>query len=206
MADNPIKTPLPADLPTDWVYGQTVAPAGSDAGLSEQHGYNYLMEQVNSTQEGVNALGEAFESVPELDNGKVPTSQLPVGIAGGIAGLDGNGKVPSGQLDLSGYVPATRKINNKPLSSDVTLNAPDVGAVPTTRTVNGKALSADVSLTASDVGALPLSGGMMTGNLYAFDDSDPSNPKVRNSLLTDTELNDSILVQMPEGCIAWLYE
>lgn len=78
--------------------------------------------------------------------------------------------------------------------------------VPTTRKINNKALSADISLTASDVGALPLSGGMMTGNLYAFDDSDPSNPKVRNSLLTDTELNDSILVQMPEGCIAWLYE
>ena len=108
--------------------------------------------------------------------------------------------------EMVGAVPTTRKINNKALSADVTLAAGDVGAVPTSRKVNGKALSADVSLTASDVGALPLSGGMMTGNLYAFDDSDPSNPKVRNSLLTDTELNDSILVQMPEGCIAWLYE
>ena len=57
-----------------------------------------------------------------------------------------------------------------------------------------------------NLGVVPIYGGMMTGNLYAFDDSDPSNPKVRNSLLTDTELNDSILVQMPEGCIAWLYE
>lgn len=108
--------------------------------------------------------------------------------------------------EMVGAVPTTRKINNKALSADVTLAAGDVGAVPTSRKVNNKALSADVSLTASDVGALPLSGGMMTGNLYAFDDSDPSNPKVRNSLLTDTELNDSILVQMPEGCIAWLYE
>ena len=108
--------------------------------------------------------------------------------------------------EMVGAVPTTRKINNKALSADVTLAAGDGGAVPTSRKVNGKALSADVSLTASDVGALPLSGSMMTGNLYAFDDSDPSNPKVRNSLLTDTELNDSILVQMPEGCIAWLYE
>ena len=47
MAVNPITTPLPADLPTNWTYGQTVAPAGSDAGLTEQHGYNYLMEQVS---------------------------------------------------------------------------------------------------------------------------------------------------------------
>ena len=72
-----------------------------------------------------------------------------------------------------GLVPITRKVNNKPLSEDVTLTASDVNArpadwtptasdvdaVPTTRTVNGKPLSADISLTASDVGALPASGG-----------------------------------------------
>ena len=46
MAENPIKTPLPADLPEDWTGGQTVAPTGAEVGLSEQHGYNYLMEQV----------------------------------------------------------------------------------------------------------------------------------------------------------------
>ena len=51
------------------------------------------------------------------------------------------------------FVPVTRKINKKALSSDVSLNAADVGAVPTSRTVNGKALSGNISLTASDVGA-----------------------------------------------------
>lgn len=30
--------------------------------------------------------------------------------------------------DVSGFVPTTRKVNNKPLSSDITLNATDVGA------------------------------------------------------------------------------
>ena len=86
---------------------------------------------------------------------------------------------------LSGYgitdaVPATRKVNNKALSSDISLTASDVGAsasghshafstltskpttlsgygitdaVPNTRKVNNKALSSDISLTASDVGA-----------------------------------------------------
>lgn len=98
MADNPIKTPLPADLPTDWTYGQTVAPAGSDAGLSQQHGYNYLMRQVNAAQQGVNELGEALKGVPSLEDGKVPVSQLPVGTANGVAGLDENGQVPAGQL------------------------------------------------------------------------------------------------------------
>lgn len=52
-----------------------------------------------------------------------------------------------------GAVPQTRKINNKALSVDITLNASDVSAVPTTRTVNNKALSADITLNASDVGA-----------------------------------------------------
>ena len=60
-------------------------------------------------------------------------------------------------------VPQTRKINNKPLSADISLTPSDIGAaasgdlssyVPTTRKVNGKALSTDISLTASDVGAL----------------------------------------------------
>ena len=66
-------------------------------------------------------------------------------------------------------VPTTRKINNKALSSDITLTADDVGArsstwlpslstlgaVPTTRKVNNKALSSDITLNASDVGAVP---------------------------------------------------
>lgn len=62
MANNPI-SPLPADLPEDWVYGQTVAPTGAEVGLSQQHGYNYLMEQVNATQEAANALGAAFSGL-----------------------------------------------------------------------------------------------------------------------------------------------
>ena len=98
MADNPIKTPLPADLPTDWTYGQTVAPAGSDAGLSQQHGYNYLMRQVNAAQQGVNKLGEALEDVPSLADGKVPVSQLPVGTANGVARLDSSGKLERSEI------------------------------------------------------------------------------------------------------------
>lgn len=63
MAENPIKTPLPADLPEDWTAGQIVAPTGEEVGLSKQHGYNYLMQMVNRAQQGVNAVGEAFETV-----------------------------------------------------------------------------------------------------------------------------------------------
>lgn len=68
------------------------------------------------------------------------------------------------------FVPLTRTVNGKALSSDITLSADNVGArantwtptadqvgaVPTNRKVNNKALSADVTLDAGDVGAAPL--------------------------------------------------
>lgn len=57
-------------------------------------------------------------------------------------------------VDLSGYVPTTRKINNNALSSDITLTATDVGAVSDTVTVCGKSLSGTVTISASDVGAV----------------------------------------------------
>ena len=63
MAENPIKTPLTADLPEDWTAGQIVAPDGEAVGLTKQHGYNYLMEKVNETRQAVNAIGESFEAI-----------------------------------------------------------------------------------------------------------------------------------------------
>lgn len=39
--------------------------------------------------------------------------------------------VLSGFVDLSGYVPVSRKVNNKALTSDISLSASDVGAEPT---------------------------------------------------------------------------
>ena len=59
MADDILKNiPLPADLPENWTSGQIVAPTGAEAGLDEQHGYNYLMRQVNNAQRAVKALNE----------------------------------------------------------------------------------------------------------------------------------------------------
>ena len=57
MADDILKNiPLPADLPENWTSGQIVAPTGAEAGLDEQHGYNYLMRQVNNAQKAAKAL------------------------------------------------------------------------------------------------------------------------------------------------------
>ena len=68
---NPLPTPLPADLPENWSLGQIVSPSGVDVGLTQQHGYNCLMEQVNKAQEAANAIGEAFPGLctqEDLDN------------------------------------------------------------------------------------------------------------------------------------------
>ena len=77
MAENPIKTPLPADLPEDWTGGQTVAPTGAEVGLSEQHGYNYLMEQVNAAQTAAKEIGCLLYTSPSPRDGllsRMPSS------------------------------------------------------------------------------------------------------------------------------------
>ena len=55
------------------------------------------------------------------------------------------------------YVPTSRTVNGKALSSNIILSASDVSAVPTSRTINGKALSSNITLSASDVSAAPAS-------------------------------------------------
>ena len=89
MANKPLPNSLPADLPEDWQYNQIVAPAGADVGLSAQHGYNYLMEQVNAVQEGVNKINEAFARLATLGtNGKIPLEQLVIDTA--LSATSGN--------------------------------------------------------------------------------------------------------------------
>ena len=56
------------------------------------------------------------------------------------------------QSESDPTVPSWAKQSSKP-----SYTASEVGAVPTTRKINGKALSSDVTLDASDVGALPSS-------------------------------------------------
>ena len=85
-----------------------------------------------------------------------------------IIALEGNyvpktrtvaGKALSSNITLAasdvGAVPTSRTINSKALTSNITLSAADVGAVPVSRTVNSKALSSNITLNAADVGAVP---------------------------------------------------
>lgn len=121
-----------------------------------------VMEAAKGVPGGVASLGA---------DGKVPQEQLPeFGISNAeikqklvdddclaITDSEANNRTKrvfwSNIKELLGglFVPITRKINNKALSSDVTLSAADVNAVPTTRTVNGKALSSNVTLTGADI-------------------------------------------------------
>lgn len=87
------------------------------------------------------------------------------------------------QTQLNKKVPTTRKINSKPLSSDITLNASDVNAVPTTRKINGKALSVDITLSATDVNALPSSTTIPSKTSQLTNDS---------NFVTQTTLNTGL--------------
>ena len=53
---NLFPTPFPADLPENWAQGQIVSPNGTEVGLAQQYGYNYLMQLVNSLASGLNGV------------------------------------------------------------------------------------------------------------------------------------------------------
>lgn len=81
------------------------------------------------------------------------------GKPGGGATLDSNGKLAAAQKPAYtaaevGAVPVARKINNKPLSGDITLTPADVGAAPAAHThTRAQITDFPASLPASDVQA-----------------------------------------------------
>ena len=81
MPNNPISPALPADLPTNWVYGQTIGPNGTDVGLTLQHGYNYLMQAVNAAQASCNALGQAIAALTAASVGADPSGTASSAVA-----------------------------------------------------------------------------------------------------------------------------
>jgi len=81
-------------------------------------------------------------------------------------------------LVTGAYVPTSRTINSKALSSNIVLTPSDIGAVPTSSTVNGYSLLSSISLDASDIGLgnvsnvaqLPLSYLDVDSNMTANSD------------------------------------
>lgn len=66
MATKPLPSPLTADLPENWTYGQTVAPTGQEVGLPNNYGYNYLMAKVNEARVSINIINEALADFPDV--------------------------------------------------------------------------------------------------------------------------------------------
>lgn len=66
MADRPVTTNLPADLPENWQANQIVSPNGTEVGLDEKHGFNYLGKMLNKVHTAVNAINAAFDDLAPL--------------------------------------------------------------------------------------------------------------------------------------------
>lgn len=156
---------------------QTVTPANIGAVPSTRKvNSKPLSSDITLSYSDVGAANEQHNhSADEISSGILPIER------GGT-----NADTASEALENLGGVPKTRTINNKALSSNISLTASDVGAsasghshafsaitskpttlsgygitdaVPTTRKVNNKALSSNISLTASDVGAATTAQG-----------------------------------------------
>lgn len=54
---------LPHDLPENWTSNNFVSPGGTEVGLTERHGYNYLMRQVNLAQLTIEELVSYLSAV-----------------------------------------------------------------------------------------------------------------------------------------------
>ena len=177
-----------------------------------------LSADITLSYSDVGAANEQHNhSADEISSGTLPIER------GGT-----NASTSTQALENLGGVPKTRTVNNKALSSDISLTASDVGAaasghshtfstltskpttlsgygitdaVPATRKVNNKALSSDISLTASDVGASAsghshafstLTSKPTTLSGYGITDAVLSTRKVNNkSLSSDISLTAS---------------
>ena len=153
MANKPILTPLPADLPTNWQTGQTVSPTGTEVGLTQQHGYNYQSQQINNAQTAINTINDAFENVygdgdtvPVADGGtgaKTPQEALvKLGAASNPNLLDnwyfvggdsqqGGGQFPINQRGKTRYPGGGYGIDRWLLNSDDTLTVSTTGVTIT---------------------------------------------------------------------------
>lgn len=148
----------------------------------------------------------------------ISSSTASQGRPDGIATLDANGKLKAEQKpaytpDEVRAVPITRKVNNKPLSGDITLSPADVGAAAASHThTRGQITDFPGSLPASDVypwakaatkptytpgevGALSTTGGTVSGDLKLTGNL---TLKGSNNFGTKINLGDSDFVHIAE--------
>lgn len=204
-------------------------PVESGKGLStndyttaEKSKVSNLPDNANNTFATKTELTNAVSSVYKYKGTKATYSALPT--SGNTTGdvwnvTAANGSIPAGtnyawngsawdalggEIDLSGYVPTTRKVNNKALSADITLSASDVGALAT----SGTAVKATADASGNNIVNTYATKAELTNGLAAkqnaltFDSaptSGSSNPVTSNGVYTAlTAKQDKITVSTAE--------
>lgn len=148
----------------EWVYIITDDSPSGDGGSTTTSGVTSFNGRDGAvTSQAGDYTAEMVGALPA--DTVIPTTAEQVGA------LPDTTVIPSTAADV-GAVPTTRKVNNKPLSSDITLDASDVGALPSTTTMvtsfngrTGVVSPASGDYTAAQVGALPATGGTVSGDL-----------------------------------------
>lgn len=92
---------LVADLPENWTQGQIISPNGTEVGLTQQHGYNYLMAQVNGAILAVIALQTTVDEMEGSISGLVVERQLVIPGSGWAMGAEGMYYVDIPQEDIT---------------------------------------------------------------------------------------------------------
>ena len=77
--------PIEADLPENWVGANAITPSGTEAGLTPQHGYNYLMRKVNAALKAANFLNDAIEAKEPGTGGNVSFKDIQGAVADNTA-------------------------------------------------------------------------------------------------------------------------
>lgn len=134
--------------------------------------------------------------------------KIPKGEPGTVSYINHKGPDDAGNVTLAagdvGAVPDTRRVNSKPLSTDIELSAEDigarpdtwtptasdVGAVPDTRKINNMPLSSDVTLSAENVSAVPIT---RTVNSKALSTDITLTPDDVNAVPTTRKVNGKLL-------------
>nr|DAG69948.1 MAG TPA: hypothetical protein [Caudoviricetes sp.] len=135
---------LPADLPTDWNMAQYVSPNGTEVGLSEKHGYNYLMRQLNDTQTALNTLAQQTgQAVAGLEEGEYNATATRTGTTVAITGPDGAKAVtflaPADWTEGDGYTYNGAEVALSDLNGGAVANAWTAGAPVTFYLTEGRA-------------------------------------------------------------------
>lgn len=135
--------------------------------------YNLATGQLHApTFDGQSILTATARTTGQLRAGSL-VLDTPLPITGGGTGATTatEARTALGAMASDAVVPVTQG-GTGATTAGAALTA--LGGVPTTRTVNTKPLSSDVTLTASDVGAYPSSGGPVTGDVSVQHDGWPA--------------------------------